>query len=222
MILYVVSIGKIKYDYPGYSEGMLVKYLKKISTNKLLNILVVLFVTVPIFCILINVTYATTVSDEPDVEITINTDGKVSAVGNIFDDILWYPGVKSKGVIRINNNYKDVRINEIGMKVSIVTSNSNQDIVEASFFDNMRLTVKRGKFLVFNDNIIDDKSFSELMSETNDGILSEIRFEISERYKILQADSMDLQYELYMDRASGNELQNLSANTKFLLRFVEE
>jgi hypothetical protein len=201
---------------------MLVKYLKKISTNKLLNILVVLFVTVPIFCILINVTYATTVSDEPDVEITINTDGKVSAVGNIFDDILWYPGVKSKGVIRINNNYKDVRINEIGMKVSIVTSNSNQDIVEASFFDNMRLTVKRGKFLVFNDNIIDDKSFSELMSETNDGILSEIRFEISERYKILQADSMDLQYELYMDRASGNELQNLSANTKFLLRFVEE
>ena len=198
------------------------KYLKKISTNKLLNILVVLFVTVPIFCILINVTYATTVSDEPDVEITINTDGKVSAVGNIFDDILWYPGVKSKGVIRINNNYKDIRINEIGMKVSIVTSNSNQDIVEASFFDNMRLTVKRGKFLVFNDNIIDDKSFSELMSATNDGILSEIRFEISEKYKILQADSMDLQYELYMDRASGNELQNLSANTKFLLRFVEE
>ena len=198
------------------------KYLKKISTNKLLNILVVLFVTVPIFCILINVTYATTVSDEPDVEITINTDGKVSAVGNIFDDILWYPGVKSKGVIRINNNYKDIRINEIGMKVSIVTSNSNQDIVEASFFDNMRLTVKRGKFLVFNDNIIDDKSFSELMSATNDGILSEIRFEISERYKILQADSMDLQYELYMDRASGNELQNLSANTKFLLHFVEE
>jgi hypothetical protein len=201
---------------------MLVKYLKKISTNKLLNILVVLFVTVPIFCILINVTYATTVSDEPDVEITINTDGKVSAVGNIFDDILWYPGVKSKGVIRINNNYKDIRINEIGMKVSIVTSNSNQDIVEASFFDNMRLTVKRGKFLVFNDNIIDDKSFSELMSATNDGILSEIRFEISEKYKILQADSMDLQYELYMDRASGNELQNLSANTKFLLHFVEE
>ena len=201
---------------------MLVKYLKKISTNKLLNILVVLFVTVPIFCILINVTYATTVSDEPDVEITINTDGKVSAVGNIFDDILWYPGVKSKGVIRINNNYKDIRINEIGMKVSIVTSNSNQDIVEASFFDNMRLTVKRGKFLVFNDNIIDDKSFSELMSATNDGILSEIRFEILEKYKILQADSMDLQYELYMDRASGNELQNLSANTKFLLRFVEE
>ena len=201
---------------------MLVKYLKKISTNKLLNILVVLFVTVPIFCILINVTYATTVSDEPDVEITINTDGKVSAVGNIFDDILWYPGVKSKGVIRINNNYKDIRINEIGMKVSIVTSNSNQDIVEASFFDNMRLTVKRGKFLVFNDNIIDDKSFSELMSATNDGILSEIRFEISEKYKILQADSMDLQYELYMDRASGNELQNLSTNTKFLLRFVEE
>jgi len=199
-----------------------VKYLKKISTNKLLNILVVLFVTVPIFCILINVTYATTVSDEPDVEITINTDGKVSAVGNIFDDILWYPGVKSKGVIRINNNYKDIRINEIGMKVSIVTSNSNQDIVEASFFDNMRLTVKRGKFLVFNDNIIDDKSFSELMSATNDGILSEIRFEISEKYKILQADSMDLQYELYMDRASGNELQNLSANTKFLLHFVEE
>ena len=198
------------------------KYLKKISTNKLLNILVVLFVTVPIICILINVTYATTVSDEPDVEITINTDGKVSAVGNIFDDILWYPGVKSKGVIRINNNYKDIRINEIGMKVSIVTSNSNQDIVEASFFDNMRLTVKRGKFLVFNDNIIDDKSFSELMSATNDGILSEIRFEISERYKILQADSMDLQYELYMDRASGNELQNLSANTKFLLHFVEE
>ncbi len=198
------------------------KYLKKISTNKLLNILVVLFVTVPIFCILINVTYATTVSDEPDVEITINTDGKVSAVGNIFDDILWYPGVKSKGVIRINNNYKDIRINEIGMKVSIVTSNSNQDIVEASFFDNMRLTVKRGKFLVFNDNIIDDKSFSELMSATNDGILSEIRFEISEKYKILQADSMDLQYELYMDRASGNELQNLSANTKFLLHFVEE
>ena len=198
------------------------KYLKKISTNKLLNILVVLFVTVPIFCILINVTYATTVSDEPDVEITINTDGKVSAVGNIFDDILWYPGVKSKGVIRINNNYKDIRINEIGMKVSIVTSNSNQDIVEASFFDNMRLTVKRGKFLVFNDNIIDDKSFSELMSATNDGILSEIRFEISEKYKILQADSMDLQYELYMDRASGNELQNLSTNTKFLLRFVEE
>lgn len=222
MILYVVSIGKIKYDYPGYSEGMLVKYLKKISTNKLLNILVVLFVTVPIICILINVTYATTVSDEPDVEITINTDGKVSAVGNIFDDILWYPGVKSKGVIRINNNYKDVRINEIGMKVSIVTSNSNQDIVEASFFDNMRLTVKRGKFLVFNDNIIDDKSFSELMSATNDGILSEIRFEILEKYKILQAESMDLQYELYMDRASGNELQNLSANTKFLLRFVEE
>ena len=176
----------------------------------------------PIFCILINVTYATTVSDEPDVEITINTDGKVSAVGNIFDDILWYPGVKSKGVIRINNNYKDIRINEIGMKVSIVTSNSNQDIVEASFFDNMRLTVKRGKFLVFNDNIIDDKSFSELMSATNDGILSEIRFEISEKYKILQADSMDLQYELYMDRASGNELQNLSANTKFLLHFVEE
>ena len=198
------------------------KYLKKISTNKLLNILVVLFVTVPIICILINVTYATTVSDEPDVEITINTDGKVSAVGNIFDDILWYPGVKSKGVIRINNNYKDIRINEIGMKVSIVTSNSNQDIVEASFFDNMRLTVKRGKFLVFNDNIIDDKSFSELMSATNDGILSEIRFEILEKYKILQAESMDLQYELYMDRASGNELQNLSANTKFLLRFVEE
>ena len=198
------------------------KYLKKISTNKLLNILVVLFVTVPIICILINVTYATTVSDEPDVEITINTDGKVSAVGNIFDDILWYPGVKSKGVIRINNNYKDIRINEIGMKVSIVTSNSNQDIVEASFFDNMRLTVKRGKFLVFNDNIIDDKSFSELMSATNDGILSEIRFEILEKYKILQAESMDLQYELYMDRASGNELQNLSANTKFLLHFVEE
>lgn len=194
--------------------------LKKIDINKIMNILLIFVVSGIIFCFLLNTTYATTESKEPDVEITINTDGSVSASGNIFEGVLWYPGVKSKGVIRIVNNFKDIRIDGIGLKISIAASNGNLEQVEKSFLDNMRLTVKRGKFLVFNDLIIDDKSFSDLMS-ASDGSFLKITFEAEDRYKIMQSDSMDLQYELYMDLASGNELQNLSANTRFSLYFSE-
>lgn len=163
---------------------------------------------------LMDTTYAVMSPGSPDVVVTINENGQISQQGNLFGDDLWYPDQKGRdGVIRIYNNYKSTKLTNLGVTVDL---NSFRDgymetEVYQSFIDHMRLTIKKGSWLVFGEtSIIYDKPIAEFIN----GIILEQNDQLS----ITASNPIDLKYTMRMDEEAGNELQSLSADVSFIIK----
>ena len=158
-------------------------------------------------------TYAVMSPGNPNVVITIDKDGRVSQEGNLFGDDLWYPTEEGRdGVIRIYNNYKKTKLTSLGVAVELnkFREDYTEDAVYQSFLDNMKLTIKKGRWLEFGDtSIVQDRSLADF----RDGI----ELEENDQLTITATSPIDLKYTLRMDEEAGNELQNLSADIDFLI-----
>jgi len=163
----------------------------------------------------IKITYATITDEQPNVTITIDERGGATQNASLFGDELWYPGKSHSGVIRISNQYQRIKVSNLGIGFELKSTNGryNEDIIKASFLDNMKLTIKKGKLLAMDKTIVDDKSLGELLNgyslDTND------------QFYINKGDFIDLEYTLKMDEKAGDELEGISVNLPFYINVNE-
>ena len=165
------------------------------------------------------ITYAFMENSAADVQVVIDKDGNITYYGNLFGNDLWYPGREESGTIRITNQFKEVDINSFGLNVDIngLKEGYDKNTVYNSFLKHMKLTIKKGKLLVFNDTLVDNQCISELLweegDEDNNGfILNEL-----DRLILTKNNSVDLKYSLYMDERAGEELESMTAAVAFLI-----
>lgn len=178
-----------------------------------------------VFCFyqgLVQITYANANMNKPDVVITINSDGRMSCEGNLLGSELWYPGKEASGVIRICNNFRATVLKDFGLSVTLNSSKPgiDRDYVNTSFLNNMKLTLMRGKLLIFNETVYEDRSFMQLVNNTNGGEAD--GYSEALNCKIPRNDSIDFNYILRMDGESGDELENLSASVEVRLNLQED
>ena len=192
---------------------------KKLTVSKILNIILILMAS---FCLcygLINIAYANTQVNLPDVNIYITDDGRTVCEGNLFGNDLWYPGMTIDGVIRITNNFRPVQLKGMKMNVYLnnVDSGADRDVVYNSFMNNMIMSVKKGKFLILRDVLFENRNLAQLAF---DGMGSE-SVGSGNSFVIPKNDFIDLNYTLHMNEESGEELENMSADVKIGLDLTE-
>lgn len=179
---------------------------KKRTAHRLVNFIIAISIGVCIFLGASSITYALVNQDKPDVVVQIDKNGRITQSGDMYADALWYPGFSKSGVIRLENNFKRIKVTDLSLDVNLADVSDNT--VYTSFINNMILTISKGKLLAFDDILVRDKSFSELISDTGDT-------SDAHQFYIDKGDTVDLKYDLYMDMDSGNELMNLTADIAF-------
>lgn len=172
---------------------------------------------------IIDITYGAFNGSEPNIIITKNTDGTTSKSGNLFGDELWYPDKAVTGVIRIDNQYKRMKITNLGVNVTQIQANLDYDLdtIRNSFLNNMKLTIKKGRLLSFDKTIVDNKSLGELLYKSDDDSLNGFILDEEDRFTISKNDFIDLEYTLYMDKDAGEELEAISADVPFYINVNE-
>ncbi len=189
------------------------------------NVKVILSLIAILFCFgFITLTYANTSLSSPDVTITIDGNGQTTYTGNLFGNELWYPDMEVDGIIRIYNNYRTVTLKDLGVNVMLTgyQSGFNPDSVYQSFLDNMKLTVSKGRFLVFDQPLFTERSFSQMPSYGGLPVGDPSGEEMNYNIRIPGKDTIDLKYTLHMDEQSGDELENLTAAVNLELKLAEE
>ncbi len=191
--------------------------------RKIIRIIVSVIVLGYIFYGAEQITYAFMQSNTPNVQITINKDGGITCNGNLFGKELWYPGREESGIIRIRNEFKEVDLSSFGLSVHLsdFKQDYDRDSVYKALLENMKLTIVKGKLFVFDENLIDNKSFSELLWDQEDDGTTGFSLNESSHVILLPNDSLDLKYTLYMDEQSGEELESITADVDFLINIGE-
>lgn len=146
--------------------------------------------------------------------------------GNLADRYL-APGVTVSGTLRIYNNYSE-RINVKNLALTIKLEKLQGDTyypVEDQnlykvFAKSMKLTVKKGKMLIFTKTIY-NKSFYEMMYKKNNEDYKGYDLSVSDRFNINKNDYIDLEYIVHMDENAGNESQGIKATINFLINVDE-
>lgn len=178
--------------------------------------------------------------NEPDLEFFIN--GNENSGGPLFSsdgDIgngLWAPGKTEKGTIRIHNNYsEDMIIKNLSLIMKLEKENQGQYApvkevrIYENFAKNMRLTIKKGVFLVFT-NTLYDLSFYEMLYDDGtigyeaDRSWAYTGFDLdrSDQVIIPRDDFIDLEYAVEMNSNGGNALQGLKATVIFQINSQEK
>lgn len=173
------------------------------------------------------ITFAT--DSTPNVVINIPGDG--SSGGAMFTGGLWVPGMTQKGTMRICNNHSQrVRVHSLGLTMKLekdtgegIEPLSHEEIkgeLFESFARNMKLTVKKGRLLVFSDTIFNG-SFFDMLYEPGSKTRKGYDLSPLSRFNIDAGDSADLEYTVHMDEKAGNSMQGLKATVAFLVNMDE-
>lgn len=167
--------------------------------------------------------------DGPDVKIYIH--GEKSNGGPIFNTAgqmgkgLWAPGVEHSGIMRIYNNYSNrISIHNLGINMRLYNTITDTEVQDSSLFEefakNMKLTIKKGRHLLFG-NTIYDKSFYEMLFDKGNPEWRGYDLGIPNRINIAKEDSVDLEYTVHMDENAGNNMQGLKAIVDFVINSQE-
>lgn len=204
-----------------------VKEVKKMKGKKrffkmIMEFLIIILVVGFFAGDLIEMTFASDPEKEPDVKVTIDSEGELSQTGNLLElkdhpSYMWYPGREVNGVLRLyNNSNSRVEITSLGLEVDITrrSAGSSEDMIENEFLNHMHLTVTKGRLFNFDDETILRDKFSKMVN-------SFVELDDTNQFTVGRNDSIDLKYTVLMDKGAGNELQNLTANVKFLINVSE-
>lgn len=197
--------------------------IKKNMFRKILKALTI-FIIVIYFTINIGeATFAFNNENNVNLTITINSKGKVIQEGSLFGDSLLYPstvedaekGIGSiSGIIKINNNYKKLNIESIGLGIrqQEIISGNNYPIqfVYNSLLDNVKINIEKGNLISFNKTLANYKSLRNMLYE--EGSLSYKGLELNSKINISKGETIYLKYTLQMIPEAGNELQSITAN----------
>lgn len=197
------------------------KHKKRMASGMLLMAAVLIFVST-----FWGAAVSLATNQDPDVELDVS--GKGSGGGAMFGGGLWVPGATEKGTMRLYNNHSErVCINSFGISMKLKriidekpeTIAPHSDLYEA-FAKNMKLTIKKGRLLIFSDTVFDG-SFFELLYENGDETYRGYALSETDRFNINENDSVDLEYTVHMDEHAGNDMQGLKATVAFLVNMDE-
>lgn len=164
--------------------------------------------------------------NEPDVILYITGDG--TRAGPVFTDsgltggIQWAPGMEKSGTIRIYNNYSGrVRVDSLGLAMTGEKDSRplTEDIYN-QFARNMKLTVEKGRMLVFDDTIFNG-SFYDMLYKSGSDVYRGYDLPMIDRFNIERNGHVDLKYTVKMDENAGNEMQGLIGKVDFLINMSE-
>lgn len=201
-----------------------------------------LFMTILRICVIVliggvltgnmmELTYSATIQNNPNVLITINSNGSISQNGNLFDGQL-YPstlidaenGVGGiNGVIRIQNQFKNIDVDNlaIGINDMVIGNNYPKNIVLASFMHNVKLKIEKGVLFNFNKTIVDYTSLENILYESDNSEYTGYSLASNDKFSLNKGETMDLKYSLHMDLGAGNELQSLTAYMPIYINLKE-
>ena len=161
----------------------------------------------------------------PNVIVTIDGNGRMSQVGNLFSGGSLYPSSVSNaengiggiiGVIRLDNNYEKIDIENISIGLNSskmeIGNNYPRDQVFNSFLDNIRLKIEKGRVLAFDKILVDYTSLRNLLFDSSKGEYSGYNLADENKFTLNKGDSIDLRYTLQMVEEAGNELQSVTAH----------
>lgn len=195
------------------------KRLFKIILQILILVLVGYFATG-----IVQSTFATPIDKSPNVIVTIDVNGNIDQDGSLFGDKLLYPstiedgekGIGSiSGVIRINNQYKKIGVNNLGLGIKgelEIRNGGDKNVVYDSFLRNIKIKIERGTSFLFDKILINYESLKNVLLEPSDNELRGFILKPTDRFNISKGETIDLKYTLIMDENAGNELQSITAN----------
>ncbi|HYF75350.1 MAG TPA: S-layer homology domain-containing protein [Candidatus Nitrosocosmicus sp.] len=169
---------------------------------------------------------------ENKADVTLYIHGEKSNGGPIFNTSgqmgggLWAPGVSASGTMRIYNNYcSRISIHNLGIKMKLYDTINKREVTDAGlireFAEAMKLTIKKGKRLVFN-NTIYNKSFYEMLYVRGSSSQKGFDLGILNWVNIGKDSSVDFEYTVHMDEGAGNNLQGLKATVDFIINAQEK
>ncbi|HHW02264.1 MAG TPA: S-layer homology domain-containing protein [Thermoanaerobacterales bacterium] len=168
---------------------------------------------------------AVSLATNPDPDVTLDVSGNGSTAGPMFTGGLWAPGMSQTGTLRLNNNHTErVRVNSLGLSMELLNDRAEiiapgETLYEA-FAKNMKLTIKRGRLLVFSHTVFDG-SFFDLLYRIGDETYRGYALPETAKFNINENGSVDLEYTVHMDEESGNDMQGLKATVAFLVNMDE-
>ncbi|HHW48941.1 MAG TPA: S-layer homology domain-containing protein [Clostridiaceae bacterium] len=168
-----------------------------------------------------------------DPDVTVYVHGEQSRGGPIFNQAggigngLWAPGMSDKGTLRIINNYSSrIKVSNLGLALKLEKEEDegfvpvNDPELIKIFAENMKLTVRKGRLLVFSSTIFNG-SFYDMLYEKDSEVHKGFDLSPGNTFNINKNDHVDLEYEVKMDERAGNELQGLKATVSFLVNVHE-
>lgn len=180
---------------------------------------------------LMEYTFSATTQNNPNVLVTINDDGDITHVGNLFDGQL-YPvseedaekGIGSiNGVIRIANQFNKIDVDNlaIGIKDIVIGNDYPKNIVYNSLLSNIRLKIEKGNIFSFNKTLVDYTRLSDMLYETENDKYHGYTLNSDDKFSLNKGDIIDLKYSLYMDLEVGNELESVTAYMPIYINLKE-
>lgn len=177
-------------------------------------------------------TFSASTNINPNLIITINSDGKSSVNGNLFNGTL-YPsseedsenGIGSiKGVIRISNNFRKIDVSNLAIGINDLKKSNGTSInndVYNSFINNVSLKLEKGLLLDFNKTLLDYTKLKDVLYVKDNAQYQGYILSPNDRFSISKGDSIDLRYTLQMSPEAGNELQSLTASIPIIINLNE-
>lgn len=173
---------------------------------------------------IIQSTFASNTDKNPNVIITIKSDGSIVQEGDLFGNGLLYPATVEdaqrglggvSGVVRINNQYKSIKITNLGIgldKDDLQLRNGYPvDIVYNSFLDDVRLKIEKGRLFSFDKTLIEYTSLRELLYEPGNSSYRGHMLDDKDSFTLHKGSTVDLKYTLHMVEEAGNELEDVTA-----------
>lgn len=180
---------------------------------------------------LIQSTFATNVDRSPNLTVTINSDGSISQIGDLFEGQL-YPATEEQaekgigsisGVIRISNQYEKIDVENIaiGLEKFVNRNDYPRDMAYDSFLSDVRLKIEKGRLFSFDKKIIDYTNLGSILLDKNSDKYRGYVLEQKDRFIIAKGDTVDLKYTLHMVEQADNELQSITVNMPIYINLKE-
>jgi hypothetical protein len=171
---------------------------------------------------------AASLATNADPDVTLDVSGQGSSGGAMFGNGIWAPGASRAGTIRLYNNHSErVRVNSFGISMKLERTLGGEPEAIAphsglyeSFAKSMKLTIKKGRLLVFSDTVFEG-SFFELLYGSGDETYRGYALPQGDGFNIDEGGSADLEYAVRMDERAGNDMQGLKATVAFLVNMDE-
>ena len=173
---------------------------------------IIIFLAICLVFIFLNISYANMQHDEPNVLVSIDSNGNCTTQGNLFGNELLYPGKQITGTIRITSE-SAATISNLSLNINIDNYKKKylKETVYDSFTSNLFLSAKKG-FIIFNDIIFEDIALSCFTS--NEGYA----LKESNQITIVPGKSTELLYTLSMSEEAGDELEGIISSISYVFR----
>ena len=180
---------------------------------------------------MMELTFSATAQNNPNVLVTINSEGNISQNGNLFDGQL-YPSTVSdaengiggiSGVIRIQNQFRKIDVDNlaIGIRDILIANDYPRDVVFKAFLNNVNLKIEKGMLFSFDKTLVEYTSLENILYESDSNEHMGYTLDENDKFSLNKGDTIDLKYSLQMVPEAGNELESITAYMPIYINLIE-